>query len=849
MKHALPVFRLAALIFFIILVNLTTTTAHAQVTRDWVAQRAGFNAAGVVADANGNIYVTGRSPVDAAHNFRSDIVLIKYDLNGNEIWFLEFDEIDDATNGTDIPYSIALDPANNVIVTGESFINGTGTNFITLKYDPSGNLLWKARYNSSATGSVRVATDAAANVYIIGPSSSVPSGRNYVTVKYNANGIEQWVRTYNGLNNFDDNPHGLAVTAAGEVAVTGESTGGVTSFDIATIVYDTNGNQRWVQRFTSTGVDYGYDVAFGPNNEVYVAGQTPGSNGNSDAVLIKYNANGSQIWARTFNGPADKFDLYSRVRVDSQNNIVATGYFQEANFYTDFNTAKYDPNGNLLWSQSFSGPVAADDYPTFLVIGGDNAIYLTGGSNSSVITIKYDAAGNRQWLELFDNGITGIDRGNGLVLDSNGDVVVAGQSPILTIHYDQTDVACDVSANFSGSPNNLCAPLTVNFSDLSSGPIASWLWNFGDGGASTSQNPSHTYSAGGTYTVSLTVTSATCNDTETKTGYIIILGGPTAAFVGAPTSGSAPLTVNFTDQSINDPNAGALQYAWNFGDGGTSNQQNPSHTYSAPGIYTVMLDVSNNCRSDNETKVNYINVSGGCTNIALGKPASASSSNGSNTPNLAVDGNTSTFWRSSSGGTQYLQVDLGAGSLSYSEATIKWRGTRFAKKFHLRVSNNANFTTFTTVFSTTSGTGGNQTIALSGAPRTERYIRLHMTQVNSSYYAVNEFEVCGSSASAILKQSAAETEATIPTEIALHPNYPNPFNPSTSIKFSLPKETHVTLKIYNLLGEEMTTLVDGIRSAGVHTVNFDAKNLPNGIYFSVLQVGEARQVRRLVLMK
>jgi hypothetical protein len=91
--------------------------------------------------------------------------------------------------------------------------------------------------------------------------------------------------------------------------------------------------------------------------------------------------------------------------------------------------------------------------------------------------------------------------------------------------------------------------------------------------------------------------------------------------------------------------------------------------------------------------------------------------------------------------------------------------------------------------------------------------------------------------------------AAIPREIVLHQNYPNPFNPSTSIGFSLPQETHVTLRIYNLIGEEVATLVDGVRSAGVHTAIFDAKHLPSGVYFSVLQAGEVRQVRRLVFMK
>jgi len=76
-----------------------------------------------------------------------------------------------------------------------------------------------------------------------------------------------------------------------------------------------------------------------------------------------------------------------------------------------------------------------------------------------------------------------------------------------------------------------------------------------------------------------------------------------------------------------------------------------------------------------------------------------------------------------------------------------------------------------------------------------------------------------------------------------------PFNPATKISFSLPEARQVALKIYNLIGEEVATLVNETRERGNYTVTFDASRLTSGVYFSVLQAGEVRQVRRLVLMK
>ena len=163
-------------------------------------------------------------------------------------------------------------------------------------------------------------------------------------------------------------------------------------------------------------------------------------------------------------------------------------------------------------------------------------------------------------------------------------------------------------ANFSGTPTSGTAPLAVAFTDLSTGGPTSWAWTFGDGGTSTAQNPSHTYTAAGTYTVSLTATNANGSDGETKTGYITVTqpntDPPVADFSGTPTSGDAPLNVSFTDLSTNNPTS----WAWTFGDGGSSSAQNPSYTYTAAGTYTVALTATNAYGSDTETKTAYITV-------------------------------------------------------------------------------------------------------------------------------------------------------------------------------------------------------------------------------------------------
>jgi PKD repeat protein len=157
-------------------------------------------------------------------------------------------------------------------------------------------------------------------------------------------------------------------------------------------------------------------------------------------------------------------------------------------------------------------------------------------------------------------------------------------------------------ADFSGTPTSGNANLTVQFTDSSTG-ASSWLWNFGDSSTSTDQNPEHTYTKAGTFTVSLTISGGAAS--ETKTGYITV--APVSEFSGTPTSGSANFTVQFTDESLGEPTS----WLWVFGDGKFSNEQNPIHTYNTPRDYTVSLTVTDSYSlQDTETKIDYIKVCG-----------------------------------------------------------------------------------------------------------------------------------------------------------------------------------------------------------------------------------------------
>ncbi|MFM7728942.1 MAG: PKD domain-containing protein, partial [Flavobacteriales bacterium] len=150
------------------------------------------------------------------------------------------------------------------------------------------------------------------------------------------------------------------------------------------------------------------------------------------------------------------------------------------------------------------------------------------------------------------------------------------------------------------SPTSVCAGDTVRFNNT--GSSGTFNWNFGDGSPTVSQSsPAHVYAAAGTFTATLVVVDGSgCTDTAATTLSIAAL--PTVNFTGSALTGCDTLTVNFSSAVT-----GATNYVWSFGDGTTSTLQGPSHTYTAPGTYSVVLTASNTAGcSTTRAKNNYV---------------------------------------------------------------------------------------------------------------------------------------------------------------------------------------------------------------------------------------------------
>jgi gliding motility-associated-like protein len=222
---------------------------------------------------------------------------------------------------------------------------------------------------------------------------------------------------------------------------------------------------------------------------------------------------------------------------------------------------------------------------TFLSTCALDSVYFTNTSSITGGTIT-------TWNWNFGDGDVSSLQNPVHYYDSTAAYVVTltatSDSGCTSAFTDSVMYAKDVIAGFSHATDCQFNALFNDTSLLaSSDSVASWNWNFGDGNSDTIENPLHTYTAPGTYTVQLIViSSGGCTDTISNT--VSIIASPLADFIPAGGSYYQGESINFTDLSNN-----AASWVWNFGDGSSDTVQNPSHTYDQNGILDVMLIVMN----------------------------------------------------------------------------------------------------------------------------------------------------------------------------------------------------------------------------------------------------------------
>jgi uncharacterized delta-60 repeat protein len=451
---------------------MTAALAAAQaemVTEAWIAQYNGpangkDNAQALVRDTAGNAYVTGFSD-SGEGNY--DFATIKYDSNGKQLWAVRYDG---ESKGADWPQALALDPGGHVLVTGSSMGEGAAYDITTVKYAADGKQLWVRRYDGPAQGNDRVkalTADGAGNVYVVGDSAGSEGRGEAVILKYSADGDLLWAKRSGALGGDDYAYSAIAVDADGNVYVAGSQTPTGGKSDYLTVKYDPSGEVLWSARRDWSASDDARFVALDVAGNAYVAGasirytQGPEKIAHEDVAIVKYAADGSELWTRSINGGAGTNEVAAAMRVDPGGHVyvAATRYGEMPDgSNADFITLKFDADGTELWSAPYQG-AGTMDIAHDATLDSVGAVYILGAERgtsdrkSSLVTVKFAPDGSGQWVTR-NEGMATAGPG-ALAVDDHGNIWLtasdaAGQD-YLTIKYIQSEKE-EVGAAAQGQP-------------------------------------------------------------------------------------------------------------------------------------------------------------------------------------------------------------------------------------------------------------------------------------------------------------------------------------------------------------------------------------------------------------
>jgi hypothetical protein len=381
-----------------------------------IGTRGGDFATSAAVDEQGNLYVVGytNGSLNGKNQGANDVWVNKYDQNGKKVWSKQF-----GTTDADVAWEI------DTYVTDEGQTNfylvGTTTGTLAEqnegyqdiwigKYDENGNEIFVRQNPQPIPGpeidnSLSIDVDSEGNIYNSGltviktNNPNFPVEDDFWVASYDANGNSRWFSNEIGSgdgSSFDET-YGVAVSEDGSVYATGFTQGELGGprigvYDIWIAKFDNNGNQQWLEKFGTTDYEFTWGIDTDSQDNAYVAGFTRGgldggeNQEDSDAWIAKYDPEGNQVWTRQFGTDFDDGLYLGGVTVDSDDSVLVTGYTNGdlgGSNLGDYDTwvAKYSSEGERLWLVQFG--TSELDFPTDVISSSDGKIFVTGYTEGS----------------------------------------------------------------------------------------------------------------------------------------------------------------------------------------------------------------------------------------------------------------------------------------------------------------------------------------------------------------------------------------------------------------------------------------------------------------------------------
>ena len=306
--------------------------------------------------------------------------------------------------------------------------------------------LWSATYDAptmQADWGYKAAADAAGNVYVTGrslnPSVGIPPApptEDTITLKYDAGGALLWERRYDGYGG-NDNGRAVAVDPAdGSVYSLGHSQGQVGATfvtDIRLLKYDANGTLLWSRAYDGPGAsaDFGRALAIDPGGDVYAGGYAYNAAGDADGVVVRYDPAGNLVWAELVGGSGGGNDFFATIALGPTGDVHAVGQASPSGGGTALFVARISASGTTAWAREHDGGGTGVEYALGLAVDASGATYASGYSSSlaggqDAALLKYDGAGTLQWARAIDGSAHGADQGVEVGLDAQGGVYLSG---------------------------------------------------------------------------------------------------------------------------------------------------------------------------------------------------------------------------------------------------------------------------------------------------------------------------------------------------------------------------------------------------------------------------------------
>lgn len=542
-------------------------------------------------------------------------------------------------------------------------------------------------------------------------------------------------------------------------------------------------------------------------------------------------------WVARFNGLGNADDEARAIAIDGSGNICVTGYSTDPNGHRNYATIKYNNAGVRQWIVRYNGPGNNHDEAYALAIDEFGNVYVTGYSHglsgtTDYATIKYDDAGVIQWVARYNGPASASDTSVALKLDSEGNVYIIGSCTgsngnldYLTIKYSNAGVK-QWTARYNGLGNADDFAIALEVDD--SGNV--YVTGRSTGASGFYDYATIKYNNAG---VRQWVVRYNGPGNKDDVAYALAVNSSGNVYV---TGGSHGFSGYFDYATLKYNSVGIRQWVVRYNGTPQNHHEAKSLAVDDSGnVYVTGYSTEHSYFGGRITGYSFdyatikYNNAGSKQWIAL-YDGPIRTSDYAQAFAIDVSGNVYVTGRSygKNGNHDYATI-------AYNSAGVQQWIVRYNGPTNLHDGANA---------ITVDGAGNIYVTGYSTSSNgTKDYVTIKYLEMgaNSAFFETTDSESND--------QTEVNTNITLPTTFDLAQNFPNPFNPTTTIRFEIPIASHVKLVIYNLAGELVRTLVDSEIVAGYHDVKFDASGLASGIYFSRLEAGAFTATRKMLLGK